>query len=561
MTTAAHRRSKHKRSGRFSVLGMLGAATHKGNTSLHRGSTVRAAAVAPLDSKSKKGWDELRDRQRRGSVTSNGFGGFKTGVKEDKLLTWHPHGSDNVLVADASDLVQHMAGVVGAKMRLHTPVLVRMLSRAEESEGKGKKRRPMGRRVAPEGSGSSSHGRRPKQSKTSSTKRYAPSDRPTSAGTEPPSQLGSSRPSGERVEVCGQGSASEAGLWCSRMFGRSATQMRRTVYVTYSGMQAWIEAPLLVKALQTAADFRRDVVFNASDTWNDASLINDVGRMRFAADVRRRHLHNSDVVIWIQTRESLADVFLLLDLFWAMHRGCYIVCLNLSGGGYDHHVAKAAIKKLPETLGATDAAKLLELQEVPLDRLQAVVAIATTSILSIDFRGMRTLSPAATEALSYDIAQRLHTPPPPLPPELGPVKRLKGSSSAGAVVAALSVMADAEEEQIRDVQSAVRYRDSELTRASQSSLPPSAASSHRGSDALVTPAAGHRGPGPPDGLSTIGEMMHHGEMSGMETVPTKLEESQSLCVTSCSPEPPSETSNGGPASRGGGEIDEERGGA
>tara|TARA_B100000795_G_C22618303_1_gene367843 strand:- start:22 stop:231 length:210 start_codon:yes stop_codon:yes gene_type:complete len=54
--------------------------------------------------------EERRDRRasvaerRRRSAASLG----KVNQSEDRMLTWHPHGSDNQLLADASDLLQHM---------------------------------------------------------------------------------------------------------------------------------------------------------------------------------------------------------------------------------------------------------------------------------------------------------------------------------------------------------------------------------------------------------------------------------------------------------------------
>jgi len=192
----------------------------------------------------------------------------------------------------------------------------------------------------------------------------------------------------------------------------------RDVYLTYSGMQAWVEAPLLQKALKSSAAFRRDTIHNASDTWHDTSVLTDLGRMRFAADARRRHVQRANVFLWIQTRESLGDVFLLLDLFWAMHHRINIVSLNLTDGGYDFEVAKNTLKQLPETLASTAggvASTLVEGMGVTLERFQEIVTIAATSILSLDFRSMRALSSAATEALVKDIAARLESEPPPLP--------------------------------------------------------------------------------------------------------------------------------------------------
>lgn len=143
------------------------------------------------------------------------------------------------------------------------------------------------------------------------------------------------------------------------------------------------------------------------------------------------------------------------------------VSLSQAGGGYDHQVAKSSLKELPETLASTAEGvplALVEAMGVTIERLQEIVAIAATSILSLglprppcyhcmplppppprsgacsrpaaaicgcqpfpcvltvfshgaDYRSMRALSSAATEALVKDIAARLESEPPPLPVE------------------------------------------------------------------------------------------------------------------------------------------------
>ena len=45
----------------------------------------------------------MAERRRRSAVSLG-----KVNQSEDRMLTWHPHGSDNQLLADASDLLQHM---------------------------------------------------------------------------------------------------------------------------------------------------------------------------------------------------------------------------------------------------------------------------------------------------------------------------------------------------------------------------------------------------------------------------------------------------------------------
>ena len=145
------------------------------------------------------------------------------------------------------------------------------------------------------------------------------------------------------------------------------------------------------------------------------------------------------------------------------------VSVSQAGGGYDHQVAKSSLKELPETLASTAEgvpSALVEAMGVTIERLQEIVAIAATSILSLglprppclpwhapaplpsppkwcllaprgghlrvcqpfpcvltvfshgaDYRSMRALSSAATEALVKDIAARLESEPPPLPVE------------------------------------------------------------------------------------------------------------------------------------------------
>ena len=83
------------------------------------------------------------------------------------------------------------------------------------------------------------------------------------------------------------------------------------------------------------------------------------------------------------------------------------VSLSQAGGGYDHQVAKSSLKELPETLASTAEGvplALVEAMGVTIERLQEIVAIAATSILSLGLPRLPCLP--------------LHAPAPPLPSEV-----------------------------------------------------------------------------------------------------------------------------------------------
>ena len=82
------------------------------------------------------------------------------------------------------------------------------------------------------------------------------------------------------------------------------------------------------------------------------------------------------------------------------------VSLSQAGGGYDHQVAKSSLKELPETLASTAEGvplALVEAMGVTIERLQEIVAIAATSILSLGLPRLPCLP--------------LHAPAPPSPPK------------------------------------------------------------------------------------------------------------------------------------------------
>ena len=83
------------------------------------------------------------------------------------------------------------------------------------------------------------------------------------------------------------------------------------------------------------------------------------------------------------------------------------VSVSQAGGGYDHQVAKSSLKELPETLASTAEgvpSALVEAMGVTIERLQEIVAIAATSILSL--------------GLPRPPCLPWHAPAPPLPPEV-----------------------------------------------------------------------------------------------------------------------------------------------
>ena len=86
--------------------------------------------------------------------------------------------------------------------------------------------------------------------------------------------------------------------------------------------------------------------------------------------------------------------------------------VSQAGGGYDHQVAKSSLKELPETLASTAEgvpSALVEAMGVTIERLQEIVAIAATSILSL--------------GLPRPPCLPWHAPAPPLPPRSGACSR------------------------------------------------------------------------------------------------------------------------------------------
>ena len=62
------------------------------------------------------------------------------------------------------------------------------------------------------------------------------------------------------------------------------------------------------------------------------------------------------------------------------------VSVSQADGGYDFQVAKSTLKELPETLASTAdgvPSALVEAMGVTIERLQEIVSIAATSILSL----------------------------------------------------------------------------------------------------------------------------------------------------------------------------------